>query len=236
MTNDAIDPRFTELRRTDDQTLRNDLVTDNRGLALAFARRYRNRGVPDDDLDQVAMEGLVRAVDGFDPDRGLKFSTYAARKIEGQLKQHFRDRTWQVKVPRSTRQLSTTVQSAISSLTQELGRSPTPADLAESLGMDVAEVTLALEASLAYRTDSIDATQRDTIAGSSVDFGRAEARMLAPQLLDLLSPEAREIVQLRFYDDLSQSDIAARVGVSQMQVSRVLRRALTTLREEIQFD
>lgn len=236
MSDDAIDPRFAALHVTHDQTLRNELITDNRGLALAFARRYRNRGVPDDDLDQVAMEGLVRAVDGFDPDRGLRFSTYAARKIDGQIKQYFRDRTWHVKVPRSTRQLATTVQAAISALTQELGRSPTPIDLAESLGMELAEVTLALDAAAAYRTDSIDATERDTIPSASAEFGTAEAQILAPQLLQLLSPEVRQIVQLRFYQDLSQSEIALRIGVSQMQISRVLRKALATLRENAPLD
>jgi RNA polymerase sigma-B factor len=102
--------------------------------------------------------------------------------------------------------------------------------------MDLAEVTLALDAAAAYRTDSIDATERDSIPSASVEFGTAEARMVAPQLLDLLSPEVREIVQLRFYQDLSQSEIAARVGVSQMQVSRVLRKALATLREHVPLD
>src|SRR6056297_2370151 len=106
VTTDRIDPRFFEFAETGDIELRNELVVQNQGLAIAFARRYRDRGVPGEDLDQIAFEALVRAVDRFDPHRGLRFSTFAARTIEGELKQYFRDRTWAVRVPRSTRQLT----------------------------------------------------------------------------------------------------------------------------------
>lgn len=230
MTDDAIDPRFHELARTGDRDLRNELVEANRGLAFAFARRYRDRGVQSEDLDQIALEGLVRAVDGFDPTRGIRFSTYAARRIDGDLKQYFRDRTWQVHVPRSAKQRATLVQGALGELTQQLGRSPTPADVAEHLGLAVDEVILALETSSAYRAGPIDEAGRELESSAGRDFGRVEAGLTAPQLLETLPSEERRVVELRFYENLSQSQIAEQVGVSQMQVSRLLRRALDRLR------
>lgn len=236
MDDDAIDPRFDELARTGDRGLRNELVEANRGLAFAFARRYRDRGVSSEDLDQIALEGLVRAVDGFDPARGIRFSTYAARRIDGDLKQYFRDRTWQVHVPRSAKQRATLVQKALGELTQQLGRSPTPGDVAEHLGLDLEDVILALEASSAYRAGPIDEAGRAVESSSARDFGRVEAGLTAPQLLETLPPEERRVVELRFYDNLSQSQIAEQVGVSQMQVSRLLRRALDRLRVFVEAD
>lgn len=205
-------------------------MTDNRGLAFAFARRYRDRGVPADDLDQIALEGLVRAVDGFDPERGLRFSTYAARRIEGELKQYFRDRTWQVHVPRATKQRATAVQGAVSELSQSLGRSPTPAEVATHLGIDVDEVTLALEAASAYRAGPIEGAAEVAASGANRALDRVEAGVTVPQLLETLPDDERTMVELRFYENLTQTEIAARTGVSQMQVSRVLRRALERLR------
>ncbi len=233
MAGDGIDQRFGELARTGSRRLRNELVVDNQGLAIAFARRYRDRGVPSEDLEQVAMEALVRAVDRFDPSRGIRFSTFAARTIEGDLKQYFRDRTWDVHVPRGAKELASTVQAAIGTLTQRLGRVPTPADLAAELGVDVADVTLALDASSAYRSERLDALERPVAADSATpDFERVDARVVAPTLLARLPDDEREIVELRFFAELTQSQIAERVGVSQMQISRVLRRALDRLRRE----
>ncbi|MFN3214861.1 MAG: sigma-70 family RNA polymerase sigma factor [Acidimicrobiales bacterium] len=231
MTADRIDPRFFELAETGDIELRNELVVQNQGLAIAFARRYRDRGVPDEDLDQIAFEALVRAVDRFDPHRGLRFSTFAARTIEGELKQYFRDRTWAVHVPRRTRQLTGAVRSAGESLSQRLGRAPTPAEIAAELGLDLADVTLAFEASAAYRSEPMDAVAGDdpqpSLAG---EFDTVEARVLMPRLLESLAADDRVVVELRFFDGLTQSQIAARIGVSQMQVSRIMRRALAQLR------
>lgn len=228
---DRIDPRFFEFARTRDQALRNELVVDNQGLAFAFARRYRDRGVSGEDLDQVALEALVHAVDRFDPDRNIRFSTFAARTIEGELKQYFRDRTWDVHVPRGLRQLATTVQGAVGELTQQLGRAPTPTDLAEHLGLDVADVTLALDAAGAHRSAPLDPER--PLGRTDPEASRAEARVVVPQLLAELPADEREIVELRFYGGLTQSEIAARVGVSQMQISRVLRRALGRLRTRL---
>lgn len=230
MATDRIDQRFFEYARTRDVGLRNQLVLDNRGLAIAFARRYRDRGVPSEDLDQIALEALVRSVDRFEPERGLRFSTFAARTIEGDLKQYFRDRTWDVRVPRRTRQLVGTIRSAADKLSQDLGRTPTPAEIAAELDLDLAEVTLALEASGAYRAERIDTTDRPEVASASQDFDRVDASVVAPALLETLTPDERRVVELRFFGSLSQSQIADQVGVSQMQISRVLKRALTKLR------
>ncbi len=233
MSDDAIDPRFVELARTGDKRLRNELVEANQGLARAFAGRYRDRGVPAEDLNQVALVGLVRAVDRFDPERGIRFSTFAARTIEGDLKQHFRDKTWDLHVPRRLRQLATAVQNASGTLTQRLGRSPTPAEVATELGLDVADVTMAIEASTAYRSESLDLPDRAEVAAVT-EMDRIEARLAAPALLGNLSELERTIVELRFYGGLSQSDIAERMGVSQMQISRLLRKALEQLRGELE--
>ncbi len=234
MSDDAIDPRFIELARTGERRLRNELVEANQGLAIAFAGRYRNRGVAAEDLRQVALEGLVRAVDRFDPERGIRFSTFAARTIEGDLKQYFRDKTWDVHVPRRLRQLATAVQDAGGTLTQRLGRSPTPAEVAAELGLDVVDVTMAIEAATAYRSEPLDTPGRAEAVAGGIDLDRVDARIVAPALLRNLSDEQRTVVELRFYAGLSQSDIAERVGVSQMQVSRVLRKALDRLRTELE--
>jgi len=237
VTTDRIDPRFFEFAETGDIDLRNELVVQNQGLAIAFARRYRDRGVPAEDLDQVAFEALVRSVDRFDPHRGLRFATFAARTIEGELKQYFRDRTWMLHVPRSTRQLAGSVRAAADSLTQRLGRSPTPAEIADELGLDLADVTIAFEASSAYRSESIDSLgARDPLPAETSEYEAVDARVVVPRLLEVLPEDDRSVVELRFFDGLTQSQIAERIGVSQMQVSRILRRALTRLRGTVDAD
>lgn len=231
VTIDRIDPRFIEYARRGDAALRDELILDNQGLAIAFARRYRDRGVPFDDLRQTALEALVRAVDRFDPDRGLRFSTYAGRTIDGELKQYFRDRTWDVKVPRSARQLATTVRSVTESLTQQLGRAPTAAEIAATIEIAVADVVLALEASAAARAEPVD-DQWD-VGVVELDFDRIDASITAPQLLARLPDDERRVVALRFFEGKTQSEIAEVLGVSQMQISRILQRALRRLRDAI---
>jgi len=229
---DPLDPRFREFAATRDQDLRNQLVVDNQGLARAFAGRYRNRGVTADDLDQIALEALVRAVDRFEPERGLRFSTYAARTIEGSLRQYFRDRTWDTKVSRSRRQLITSIRAVSELLTQQLTRSPTPAEIADHLGVDVSDITLALEAAAGYSATPLTPDQ-DPKSTDVSGFEAAEARAVLPPLLDMLSDAERSAVELRFFGGLSQDDIAAQLGVSQMQVSRLLRRSLERLRTQV---
>ncbi len=233
----TIDPRFVELARTGDARLRDELVVDNQGLAYAFAHRYRDRGVPVDDLRQIGIEALIKAVDRFDPERGLQFSTFAGRTIDGELKQYFRDRTWDVRVPRSVRQLAARVRGATDELTQQLGRSPTAADIAASLDVAVSDVVLAMDASSAYRTESLDAVERTGGADTGEEaYSRVDAAVLAPQLLALLAGDERRAVELRFFDGLVQSEIAGILGVSQMQVSRLLQRALGRLRSAVATD
>ena len=232
MVDDGIDPRFREFAASRNQDLRNQLVVDNQGLARAFAGRYRNRGVTAEDLDQIALEALVRAVDRFDADRGLKFSTYAARTIEGRLREYFRDRTWDTKVSRTHRQLISAIRAASELLTQQLSRSPTPAEIATQLGVERSDVTLALEAASGYNTTPLLPGQEPASADTR-EFDAVEARASMPALLDTLSDVERRAVELRFFDGLSQDDIAERLGVSQMQVSRLLRRSLERLRPQV---
>ena len=233
MVDDSLDPRFFQFATTGDQDLRNQLVVDNQGLARAFAGRYRNRGVTADDLDQIALEALVRAVDLFDPERGLKFSTYAARTIEGSLREYFRDRTWDTKVSRSHRQLIPSIRAASELLTQQLSRSPTPTEIANQLGTELSDVTLALEAASGYNTAPLTVEQEPHAADTS-EFDAVEARATLPALLNMLSDIERQAIELRFFDGLSQEDIASRLGVSQMQVSRLLRRSLERLRSQVE--
>ena len=236
MPDESLDSRFAAFVRSGDRSIRDELVADNTGLAIAFARRYRDRGVPTEDLEQIALEALVVSVDRFDPTRGVRFSTYAARLIEGALKQHFRDRTWQVHVPRAAKELSRSVDRAIATLTQDLRRSPTPAEVAEHLGIGLADVTMALEAAAAYRAAPIDAAIQPAASSSESELGRVEASVLAPQLLAGLPDELRRVVELRFFESMTQSQIAEETGVSQMQVSRLLRRALEHLRETVALE
>ena len=233
VSGDSIDPRFFDLARSGDPRLREQLILDNQGLAVAFAQRYRDRGVPLDDLRQIALAALVRAVDRFEPQRGLRFSTFAGRTIEGELKQYFRDRTWDVKVPRSVRQLAVTVRSAAESLTQQLGRTPTAADIAAELDLELDDVVLALDASSAARAEAVE-NQAELARSESDPFDHVDARVVVPQLLALLPETERAVVEQRFFRGLTQTEIAASIGVSQMQVSRLLRRALDRLRTTIE--
>ncbi len=235
MPDEPVDPRFADYARSGDRELRDRLIADNTGLAIAFARRYRERGVPREDLEQIALEALVLSVERFDPGREVRFSTYAARLIDGALKQHFRDRTWQVHVPRAAKELSRSVETTIGTMTQELGRSPTPMEVADRLGIGMADVTMALETTAAQRPVSIDTEAAVTQPSSSDDAEqrRVEAQVLAPQLLATLPDEQRRVVELRFLHSMTQSEIADEIGVSQMQVSRLLRRALDRLRETL---
>lgn len=224
MSGPPLDDRFVRFVADRNETLRNELVLEHQGLALAFARRYVRAG-RDDDLDQVALEALIDAVDRFEPDRGVRFSTYAARVIDGRLKQYFRDDSWDVRVPRSLKQLAVSVRSVTDELTNSLGRLPTTTEVAEQLGVTVDQVVLALDAATAHHAEELD-----TEPAASSEWDDVDAEIMVPDLLDRLPPQERTVVALRFFGELSQSQIAERIGVSQMQVSRLLRRALERLR------
>lgn len=237
-----LEARFEDYRRAGDVALRNELVEEHLNLARGFARRYRNRGVPLDDLQQVAQMSLIGAVERFDPNVGVQFSTFAGRTIDGELKRHFRDKAWSIKVPRQYQDLGIAIRSTLDTLSKELGRSPSIPELADALGAEVDEVLAAMEAAQAFKADSIDMPLGSDETGTTVaeslgstDIGPAalDNRDLVAGLLDRLQDRERQIVELRFFADRSQRDIADEIGVSQMHVSRLLRKALVTLRESI---
>lgn len=217
--------------------MRNALVAEHLSLAEACARRFANRGELLDDLEQVAMVGLVKAVERFDPRQGVPFAGFAVPTITGELRRHFRDATWALKVPRGAKDLHVKIPKAVERLQVALGGPPTPGEIAEDLGVDLDHVIDALDAGSAYRTSSTDTTEGATAAGHA--SGRAhdpadvqpEDRVLLADLLQTLPERERTIVWLRFFDDLSQSEIAERVGMSQVHVSRLLRKALRQLKE-----
>lgn len=226
--------------RTGDLALRDQLVTENLRLALHLARRYANRGVPLDDLEQVASYGLLRAIDRFDPHRGIEFSTFATPTIMGELKRHFRDRGWAVRVPRRVQELNVRVNAQVAELTHQLGRSPTIAELARATRASEEDVLEAIEAGHAYRSQSIDRADPGPDRPPTPELGEddlglfeAENRILVEELLAALEPRDRLLVRLRYFDEMTQSQIAARLGISQMHVSRLLTRCLVQLREQV---
>ena len=221
-----------------DLVAREELVHRFLPLARRLAGRYRHSGLSEDDLQQVASLGLIKAIDRYDPDAG-PFVSYAVPTIVGELKRHFRDKGWGMRIPRSLQERFLKVNRAVEELSGRLGRSPTPMDIAHHMGIDLEEVIEALEASSAYSPVALDAPRPgdddgDRTLGDSlgaedphyefVDIGQR----LAPAFSTLPGRE-QQILKLRFVDDLTQSEIAERIGVSQMHVSRLLRRALDKL-------
>ncbi len=228
--------RFAQYRRSGDRRLRNELVEEHRSLAQALARRYANRGEPLDDLEQVATLGLVKAVERFDPGKGVPFAGFAVPTITGELRRHFRDRTWAVKVNRRAKDLHVRLPATSDRLRMELGRAPTPAELAEALDCAVDDVLDALDAGTAYRTASTDTPEGGRAASHAIErtndteATEAEDRVLLNELLSGLSERDRTIIGLRYFADLSQSEIGERLGISQVHVSRLLRSALAHMR------
>jgi RNA polymerase sigma-B factor len=223
---------------TRDPDTREWLVERFRGLALYHARRFTNKGIEREDLEQVAMVGLLNAIERFDPGRGFDLSTFASRTIEGEIKRHFRDRGWAVRVPRRVRDLSVGVRRTIGELENELARAPRPSEIAERLGVDVDDVIDALDARSACRTSALDIGSSPEDDRSHPQLGQTDRgfehsidRIVLDELLESLPDREATIVRLRFYDQLTQSEIAARVGISQMHVSRLLTRILEFLRK-----
>ncbi|WP_432829874.1 SigB/SigF/SigG family RNA polymerase sigma factor [Dactylosporangium sp. CA-092794] len=211
-------------------------------LAEYLARRFRNRGEPIDDLNQVAGVGLIKSVDGYDPTRGAAFTSYAIPMIVGELKRHFRDKGWDVRVPRRLQELRLEISKISGDLAQELGRSPTIADLATRLDVGEEEIIEGLESSHAYRALSINAPAGTEDSGAELAdlLGTADRALEAVDdreslrpLLARLPVREQRIIALRFFGNLSQTQIAERLGISQMHVSRLLARALTFLRGEL---
>lgn len=230
---------FRQYAASRDRTLRNLIVERHLGLAAHIAQRFGTGRGPDDDLRQVAMLGLVKAVDRFDPDYGAAFSSFAATTIEGELKRYFRDRTWTVRVPRSAKELHLAVRRATEELSQRNGRSPNVDELAEHLRVDRDDVLRGLAATAAYSIGTIDGAGSDDdgavdrqgfLADDEVGFDQSDDRRVVVDLLERLPAREREIVRLRFYEGLSQAEIAESVGISQMHVSRLLRQSFEQMR------
>jgi RNA polymerase sigma-B factor len=241
---DDLRRKFHEYAVTRDRGLRDELITAHMGLAEYLARRFTNRGEPLDDLVQVAALGLLKAVDRFDPERGLEFSTYATPTIVGELKRHFRDKGWAVRVPRRVQELHLRLASVVGLLSQELGRSPTIGEIAQAAVVSEEEVLEAIEAGHAYRFTSLDAPSgNDDEMSLSAELGAedqglidSEHRVTLSPLIAQFPPRERMILHLRFFEGLTQSEIAGRLGISQMHVSRLLARALAQLRSQAEDD
>ncbi len=230
---------FLRYRAEPSRRLRNELVELHMALAAHIARRL-SRGTHDPDIRQVAMVGLVKAVERFEPERGIPFAAFAGRTIEGEIKRHFRDRTWSVRVPRSAKELHLAVRRATDELNQELHRSPTVDELAAHLQIDRDDVVTGLTAGASYTASSLDTApgdenrvasdHRSSLATTDAGLELSEQRAIAVELLSRLPAREREIVVLRFFEDLSQSEIAERMGISQMHVSRLLRSSFERMR------
>jgi len=231
---------FTKFTRDRDPALREALVERYLPLARQLARRYQRPDEPLDDLVQVASLGLVKAIDRFDASREVAFSSYAVPTILGEIKRHFRDRTWSVRVPRDLQELALKVERAVADLTRELHRSPSVAELGERLGQSEEAILEALEAAGAYHATSLETprsgdteageTLADTVGGDEDGYDRAEDRATIARLMRSITPREREVLRLRFEEDLTQAEIGEIIGVSQMQVSRLIRQAVARLR------
>jgi RNA polymerase sigma-B factor len=221
------------------QRLRAQLVEMHLPLVEYLARRFRNRGEPHDDLVQVGTIGLIKSVDRFDTERGVEFATYATPTIVGEIKRHFRDKGWSIRVPRRLQELKLALTKASNELSQKLGRSPTVSELAAHLKLPEEEIIEGLESANAYSTISLDApesgnedapTVSDSLGVVDDALEGVEYRESLKPLLDKLPPREKKILLLRFFGNMTQSQIATEVGISQMHVSRLLTRTLEQLR------
>ncbi len=227
-----------------DTRAKGELAQRYQGFARAISRRFGRSGVRRDDLDQVAQVGLVNALARYDPDRGVKFTTFAARTIDGELKRYLRDSGWSLRVPRGLQELGLEAKRMAADLTQQEGREPSLEELAASLDADLSEVGQALLARRSFDSASLDApvAGREGLRLKDALPSHDERLMTAPEwsdlslVLDELPERERRIIYLRFFEDLSQSEIAARVGVSQMHVSRLLAQSIGLLRRMIDPD
>ncbi|WP_435590735.1 RNA polymerase sigma factor SigF [Nocardia sp. bgisy118] len=249
-TYDNVEPWFEKLASLDEndpnrQRVREDIVRMCLPLAEHIARRFAGRGEAFDDLHQIARLGLVQAVDRFDVSRGSSFLSFAVPTVMGEVRRHFRDRTWSVRVPRRLKEIQQSIGPATDVLAQRLGRMPTARELAAELDVELSEITQALVASNGYQSSSLDAAYRDGdddgSARAAVDALGAEepcyrlleeAMAVRPLIADLPERE-RQVLVMRFFENKTQTQIAERLGVSQMQISRILAKTLKTLRERV---
>ncbi|HLF67921.1 MAG TPA: RNA polymerase sigma factor SigF [Gaiellaceae bacterium] len=242
MTDRRVDELLLAYHREGDQAAREQALIELMPLVRALAARYAGRGEPLEDLVQVGSLGLIKAVDRFDVDRGVDFSSYAVPTIVGEIRRHFRDKAWAVHVPRRLKELSLRLSRVLDELTTELGRSPTVAELAQATGVEEEDVVDALDSSNAYTTRSLhtpfeeggDDSLADKLGVDEGGYDEVEDGSLVALGLDALDERERRIVELRFFEEMTQSQIAAEIGISQMHVSRLLRRALATMRGRIE--
>jgi RNA polymerase sigma-B factor len=229
---------------TRDPQLKEELVCRFLPLARGLALRYRSTPEPLEDLIQVASLGLVKALDGFDPERGEDFNAYAAPTILGELRRHFRDRVWELRLPRRLQERAMVVRGAAAALSEELGATPTVSQIAERLELSEEEVLETFEADSARRTLSLDAPRSredtepvpmiETVGETEEGYDRVEVQLAAEEAP--LTERERTVLRLRFEEDLKQREIGRRLGVSQMQVSRIMRKALYKILEAVQED
>ena len=234
---------FRLYKEKGDEEARDQLIVSHLNLVRFLASKFKNRGEPLDDLVQAGTIGLIKAIDRFDPERGLEFTTYATPTILGEIKRHFRDKGWSIRVPRRLQELSAKVNQATDELTVELQRSPSVEEIAAKLGVGAEEILEAMESSGAYTSVSLEAGGSseddeapaliDRLGSVDEDLDASDDRMVIDDAIRDFSPREQEIVRMRFIDGLTQVEIAKRLGVSQVQVSRLLRRTLRKIQDKI---
>ena len=234
---------FRQYKATGDPEVRDQLIVSHLNLVRFLASKFKNRGEPLDDLIQVGTIGLIKAIDRFDPSRGLEFTTYATPTILGEIKRHFRDKGWSVRVPRRLQELSAKVNQANDELTNELSRSPSVEEIAKRVGATVDDVLEAMESSSAYSSVPLEGggSSDDDDAPSVIDHYATEDENLAASddrivLEDAIrdfSPREKDVIRMRFFEGMTQVEIAERLGISQVQVSRLLRRTLRRVQDKI---
>lgn len=234
---------FRRFKEEGDMDAREKLVMSHLNLVRFIANKFKNRGEPIDDLIQVGYLGLLKAIDRFDPSRGLEFTTFATPTIMGEIKRHFRDKGWSVRVPRRLQELSAKVNQATDTLTSQLQRSPTIAEIADYLDSTVDEVLEAMESSSAYSSVSLEAPSGaddddtpsviDRYATEDSDLAFTDDRIIIEEALASFSPRERDVIEMRFLKGMTQIEIAEKLGISQVQVSRLLRRTLKKIQDKI---
>lgn len=234
---------FRRFKEEGDMDAREKLVMSHLNLVRFIANKFKNRGEPIDDLIQVGYLGLLKAIDRFDPSRGLEFTTFATPTIMGEIKRHFRDKGWSVRVSRRLQELSAKVNQATDTLTSQLQRSPTIAEIADYLDATVDEVLEAMESSSAYSSVSLEAPSGaddddtpsviDRYATEDSDLAFTDDRIIIEEALASFSPRERDVIEMRFLKGMTQIEIAEKLGISQVQVSRLLRRTLKKIQDKI---
>lgn len=235
---------FRLYKEEGDEEARQQLIVSHLNLVRFLAGKFVNRGEPIEDLVQVGTIGLIKAIDRFDPDRGLEFTTFATPTIMGEIKRHFRDKGWSVRVPRRLQELSAKVNQANDDLTRDLQRPPTVAEVADHLGVSVDEVLEAMESSSAYSSVPLEGLGQsseedapsviDHYASVDQELASSDDRMLINDVISSFSPREQDIIRMRFDEGLTQAEIADKMGISQVQVSRLLRKVLQRMQEQME--